>query len=69
MTKKKGLLRSKDVAWILDCSPDEVVGLARSGQLKGFKDGRFWKFRRRNVETYKKERKREETAERLSPFA
>lgn len=37
------LLRSKDVASILDCSPDDAIDLARKGELKAFKDGRFWR--------------------------
>jgi len=37
-------LRSKDVAHILDCSPDDVLAWANSGKLKGRKTGRFWWF-------------------------
>ena len=33
----KGYLGSKDVAWILDLSPDDVVGLARPRQLMKIK--------------------------------
>ena len=31
MRKEEKLFRSNDVAFILDCSPDEVIELARSG--------------------------------------
>jgi excisionase family DNA binding protein len=49
------LLRSKDVAHILDCSPDEVVDLARGKKLKATKQGRLWRFRRTDVMAYKRQ--------------
>jgi hypothetical protein len=53
--KNRGkLLRSKDVARILDCSPDDAIELARKGALKAFKDGRFWKYREADVMAYKR---------------
>ena len=55
MAQDKKLLRSKDVAHILNCSPDDVITIARSGKLKAVKDGRFWKFRHADVMAYKKE--------------
>ncbi len=42
-------LSSRDVALLLDVSPDDVNELARRGDLPGFKQGRFWRFRRRDV--------------------
>ena len=45
-------LRSKEVAWILDCSPDEVIELARKKKLKAEKQGRFWHFRERDIMAY-----------------
>ena len=54
MTKKEQLLRPRDVAWILDCSPDDVVVLAKKGNLIGMKQGRYWKFRERDVIQYKR---------------
>jgi excisionase family DNA binding protein len=54
MAKKEQFLRSKDVAHVLDCSPDDVTVLARSGELKSIKQGRFWKFRLSDVEAYKR---------------
>jgi excisionase family DNA binding protein len=56
MTKRKnrGLLRSKDAAHILDCSPDDVVDLARKGKVRGVKEGRFWRFRIADINAYKK---------------
>ncbi len=54
MAKKENLLRSKDVAHILDCSPDDVIELARRGKLRASKQGRFWRFKNTDVLTYKK---------------
>ena len=54
MKPKEKLLRSKDVAWILDWSPDDVNVLARKGKLKALKQGRFWRFREADVTAYKK---------------
>ncbi len=55
MTSQEGLLRSKDVAHILDCSPDDVIELARRGKLVAIKQGRFWRFRQNDVMNYKSE--------------
>ena len=56
----KGYLGSKDVAWILDLSPDDVVELARKQKLLGTKKGRFWIFRPDDVETYKEQQQKSE---------
>jgi len=56
--RKKYTLRSKDVAHILDCSPDDVGELARSGELPAKKKGRFWKFQPSDVEAYKRRKKK-----------
>ena len=50
--KKEILLRSKDVAHILDLPPDDVIYLARKGKLRGLKEGKYWKFRLRDVKFY-----------------
>ena len=47
------LLRARDVAHILDCSPDEVYPLISTGVLKASKVGRLWKFRLEDVMSYK----------------
>ena len=52
--KKEALLRSKDVAHILDLPPDDVIYLARKGKLRGVKEGKYWKFRLRDVKYYQK---------------
>ena len=60
MKKNEEYLGSKDVAWILDLSPDDVVELARQKNLVGAKTGRFWRFRPDDVETYKKQQQKSE---------
>ena len=47
-------LTSRDVAYILDCTPNDVIHLARKGQLPAVKHGRFWKFYRSDVMVYKR---------------
>jgi len=54
VVKKETLLRSKDVAHILDLPPDDVIYLARKGKLRGVKEGKYWKFRLRDVKFYQK---------------
>lgn len=46
-------LTSKDVAHLLDCSPDDVAQLAKRGDLEARKKGRFWRFRPEDVTDYK----------------
>ncbi len=60
MALKKTLLRSKDVAHILDCSPDDVIELARRGKLKGSKTGRYWRFRLEDVIAYKNRKEKDD---------
>jgi hypothetical protein len=50
--RKDNLLRSKDVAHILDLPPDDVIYLARKGKLRAVKEGKYWKFRLRDVRVY-----------------
>ena len=54
MSKDGYVLRSRDVAHLLDCSPDEVIELAQRGKLKAIKEGRFWRYRPEDVMHYKK---------------
>ena len=49
------LLNSKDVAEILDCSPDTVNELARKSILPAFKKGRQWRFRKREIASFKRQ--------------
>ncbi len=48
------LLNSKDVARILDLSPDTVNEYARKSILPGIKKGRQWRFRRRDSASIKR---------------
>ena len=54
LTKDKNCLRSKDVAHLLDCSPDDVIELARSGKLAARKRGQFWRFKLSDITAYQK---------------
>jgi len=49
------LLNSKEVAEILDCSPDTVNELARKSVLPAFKNGRQWRFRKRDIASFKRQ--------------
>jgi excisionase family DNA binding protein len=49
------LLNSKEVATILDCSPDTVNELARKSVLPAFKRGRQWRFRKRDITSFKRQ--------------
>ena len=53
MKAKERLLKTRDVAWILDWSPDDVVVFAQKGKLKAFKQGRNWRFLEADVVAYK----------------
>lgn len=59
MAEEKQLLNSKDVAHILDCSPDDVHLLVHRGELKGTKSGRFWRYRLEDVMEYKRKMEQE----------
>jgi excisionase family DNA binding protein len=49
------VLNSKEVAEILDCSPDTVNELARKSVLPAFKNGRQWRFRKRDITSFKRQ--------------
>jgi len=53
--KDEVLLNSKEVAEILDMSPDTVNELARKSVLPAFKRGRQWRFRKRDIVSYKRD--------------
>ncbi len=46
------VLKTRDLAMILDMSPDAVNDLARRGVIRGYKSGNQWRFRRRDVEKF-----------------
>ncbi len=49
------VLNSKEVAEILDLSPDTVNELARKSVLPAFKRGRQWRFRKRDITSFKRQ--------------
>jgi len=52
------ILKTRDLAILLDLSPDTINDMARRGLLKGYKSGNQWRFRRKDVERYvERERK------------
>lgn len=48
-------LNSKEVAEMLDVSPDTVNELARKHVLPAFKLGRQWRFRKRDITSFKRQ--------------
>jgi excisionase family DNA binding protein len=48
------LLNSREVAFLLDLSPDTVNELARRSILPAFKKGRQWRFRKRDIASFKR---------------
>ena len=55
MNKDEELLTSKDVAEVLGCIADEVIALARTGKIRAIKQGKYWKFRPKDVIAFKKQ--------------
>ena len=49
------VLNSKEVAEILDLSPDTVNELARKSVLPAFKKGRQWRLRKRDITSFKRQ--------------
>jgi excisionase family DNA binding protein len=50
--REEDLLNSKQVAVILDMSPDTVNEFARKNILPAFKKGKQWRFRKRDVSVF-----------------
>lgn len=46
------ILKTYDVAVLLDLSPDDVNAMARKGLIKGQKIGKQWRFRNRDVKKF-----------------
>jgi excisionase family DNA binding protein len=53
--KEETLLSSRKAAEMLNLSPDTVNELARKNTLPGTKRGRQWRFRRRDVASFKRQ--------------
>ena len=49
LEREDDLLNSKQVALILDISPDTVNEFARKNILPAFKKGKQWRFRKRDI--------------------
>jgi excisionase family DNA binding protein len=60
--KDDTLLNSRQVAELLDLSPDTINELARKHSLPGMKRGRQWRFRRRDVDFFKSQRREQAAA-------
>lgn len=59
LDRDEDLLNSRDVARILDLSPDTVNEFARKNILPGFKKGKQWRFRKRDISVFNKKQPRE----------
>jgi excisionase family DNA binding protein len=55
MERDDTILNSKEVARILDLSPDTVNEFARKSILPAYKKGRQWRFRKRDIAVFKRE--------------
>mgnify|MGYP002625087169 FL=1 len=55
MDRDDAILNSRDVALLLDLSPDTVNEYARKNILPAFKRGRQWRFRRRDIAAFKRQ--------------
>ncbi|MBI4488423.1 MAG: helix-turn-helix domain-containing protein [Deltaproteobacteria bacterium] len=59
LEREEDLLNSREVARILDLSPDTVNEFARKNILPGFKKGKQWRFRKRDISSFYKKQTRE----------
>ncbi len=56
--REEELLNSREVARILDLSPDTVNEFARKNILPAFKKGKQWRFRQRDIFSFNKKQVR-----------
>jgi hypothetical protein len=54
LERDEELLNSRQVAVILDMSPDTVNEFARKNILPAFKKGKQWRFRKRDISIFSK---------------
>jgi excisionase family DNA binding protein len=59
LEREEELLNSRDVAVILDLSPDTVNEFARKNILPAFKKGKQWRFRKKDISSYTQKLTRE----------
>ena len=57
--REEELFNSRQVAVILDLSPDTVNEFARKNILPAFKKGKQWRFRRRDISIFYKKQSRD----------
>jgi excisionase family DNA binding protein len=50
------VLKTRDLAQVLDLCPDNVSDMARKGIIHGYKKGNQWRFRRKDVEAWMRAR-------------
>ena len=58
LERDEDLLNSRQMATILDLSPDTVNEFARKNILPAFKKGKQWRFRKRDIVTFTKHQSR-----------
>ncbi len=58
LDREEELLTSREVAKILDLSPDTVNEFARKNILPAFKKGKQWRFRKRDIFSFNKKQVR-----------
>ena len=54
LEREEELLNSREVAIILDLSPDTVNEVARKNILPGFKKGKQWRFKKKDISSFTK---------------
>ena len=59
LEREEDLLNSKQVAVILDMSPDTVNEFARKNILPAFKKGKQWRFRKQDISIFYKKQPRD----------
>jgi len=59
LEKDEEFLNSRQVAVILDLSPDTVNEFARKNILPAFKKGKQWRFRKRDISMFYKKQNRD----------
>jgi Helix-turn-helix domain len=59
LEREEELLNSRQVAVILDLSPDTVDEFARKNILPAFKKGKQWRFRKRDISIFYKKQSRD----------
>ncbi len=52
LATKPKVLKTRDLAEVLDLCPDSVSDMARKGIIHGYKKGHQWRFRRKDVEAW-----------------